>query len=70
MTGAGGYDPVPDLISYMVASRRSRTVDAGQAQRTLMERIGITNEMDPDEAGKRIRHAIEQAREQRGEEPR
>jgi hypothetical protein len=60
---ADRYDPIPDLITYMVRSRKSMTKDAGYAQLTLMQRLGITADTDQGDAARLIREAIRQARE-------
>jgi hypothetical protein len=54
------YDPLSDLITYLVWSRKSMRMRATHAQAVLTEQLGITDDMDPDEAGQRIRQAIEQ----------
>ena len=61
MTVRPAADPTGDLITYMVRSRRSRTLAAVHAEKRIDERLGITGDMDPDEAAQQIRHAIEQA---------
>lgn len=55
------YDPLPDLIMYLVWSRRAMRMRASHAQVQLMTRLGITADMDLDEATELIREAIRQA---------
>lgn len=64
------YDPTDDLISYFARSRRSCTVRAGHHQMRIMERLGITAEMDAGEAERLVRKAVERAREGSGGDPR